>query len=511
MNDKIYSENQTIPTQLEFPLVAAVGNQMKKPYEQDSALQDMILSTRKRGQFNDATINDPNLSEIDFRAKNDFLDIPAFLAYPQDLGRNRRYHHFIVFNIYQGESDSVRLKQRELNQVSSAFLAKGQMGFGGQDGSTLAFQNAQRILTAAGFEGEQLNELARMYATSLSELQTADGVVSDERINALEEAFMGRLQAAYREKAAQGGADGELTTGDKLSALFDSAGGLIGSAAGDVWGYLEKLMQETTRDYLDPANQQAVNQNQVGISGKKVNRAKKDNNILLANRRFNFANKKSKDTICLYMPQKITINDSLVYNEEEMGMTKQLLDTIVTKRGGLSGLVEKAGTSKLADAVNALGGSVGVDNVNIQGLRNAATRSTANPRREAMFKDVSLRNHSFSFQFSPKNSEEAETVLNIIRMLRYHAYPGLLGGGGHFFTFPAEFQATFYTIATDGTVMVNDNLPKLPRLALASVSVDYSDAGDFKTFMDGKPAFIRLDLGFQEMEQLTNEHIIHGY
>jgi hypothetical protein len=96
-------------------------------------------------------------------------------------------------------------------------------------------------------------------------------------------------------------------------------------------------------------------------------------------------------------------------------------------------------------------------------------------------------------------------------MLRYHAHPGLRGGGGHFFTFPAEFQVSFNTITEDGIVLTNDNLPKLPRLALQSISVDYSDAGDFKTFTDAKPAFIRLDLQFQEMEQLTNEHIIHGY
>jgi hypothetical protein len=510
MNEKIYSENQTIPIQLEFPLIAALGAQTKKPYEQDNTLQDMILSTRKRGQFHDATVNDPNLADIDFRAKNDFLDIPSFLSYPLDLGRNRRYHHFIVFNIYQGESDSVRLKQRQLNQVSGAFLAKGQIGLGGQDGSTLAFENARRVLSAAGFDGEQLTELSKMYSKTLTELST-DGVVSDERINALEEAFMGRLQAAYRQKTEEGGQDGELTTGDKFSALVDTAGGFVSDAGGDVWEYVAKFMQETLRDNLDPSNQQPINESQVGVSGKKVNRAKKDNNILLANRRFNFANKKSKDTICLYMPQKIAFNDQLIYSEEDFGMTKQLLDTLATKRGGLSGLVEKAGTSKVADLVSKAGNVVGIDNVNIQGIRNAATRSTANPRREMLFKDVTIRSHSFTFQFAPRNQEEADTVLNIIRMLRYHAYPGLLGGGGHFFTFPAEFQATFYTIAPDGSVLVNDNLPKLPRLALQSVSVDYSDAGDFKTFTDGKPAFIRIDLGFQEMEQLTNEHIIHGY
>lgn len=507
MTNRVYSENQTIPTQLEFPLIAALGNQSKKPYEQETTLQDMIMSTRKRGQFHDATINDPNLSDMDFRAKNEFLDIPSFLAYPQDLGRNRRYHHFIVFNIYQGTSDSVRLKQREINQVSSAFLAKGQVGLGGQAGSA-SLQNATRVLAAAGFTGEQLQTMANQYANSVNELQ-ADGIASDERINALEEVFMGKLTAAYEQKASEGG--GDLTASEKLTAITETALGAVGDGASDLMGYFAKFMQETLRDNLEAANQQNINDSQVGVSGKKINRAKKDRNILLANRRFNFANVKSKDTVCLYMPQKIAFNDQLIYSEEDFGMTKSLLDTLATKRGGMSSLVEKAGTNTIADLVSKAASTINVDNVNVQGLRNAVTRSTANPRREMLFKDVTLRNHSFSFEFSPRNKEEADTVLNIIRMLRYHAYPGLLGGGGHFFTFPAEFQATFYTIGMDGSVVVNDNLPKLPKLALQSVSVDYSGAGDFKTFTDAKPAFIRLELGFQEMEQLTNEHIIHGF
>jgi hypothetical protein len=210
------------------------------------------------------------------------------------------------------------------------------------------------------------------------------------------------------------------------------------------------------------------------------------------------------------MPLKIAFNDQLVYSEEEMGMTKQLMDTLVLKRGGVSGLVEKAGTNKIADALT-ITNQVGIDNLNVQGLRNATTRSVSNPRREMAFKDVGMRTHTFSFDFAPKNEEEAQMVLDIIRMLRYHAYPGLQGGGGHFFTFPAEFEATFYTVAENGAILVNDNLPKIPKLALQAVSVDYSSAGDYKTFSDSQPAFIRLELQFTEMEQLTNEHIIHGY
>jgi hypothetical protein len=211
------------------------------------------------------------------------------------------------------------------------------------------------------------------------------------------------------------------------------------------------------------------------------------------------------------MPLKIAFNDQLIYSEEDMGMAKAVLDGIAGKRGAASALVEKAGVNTVANLIDKGTGALNLEGVNITGLRNAATRSVSNPRREALFKDVALRSHSFSFEFSPSDPEEAQMVLDIIKMFRFHAYPGLMGGGGHFFTFPAEFQATFYTITPDGAILVNDNLPKLPRLALQSVNVDYSGAGDFKTFIDAKPAFIKLDLTFQEMEQLTSEHIIHGY
>ena len=241
-----------------------------------------------------------------------------------------------------------------------------------------------------------------------------------------------------------------------------------------------------------------------------MNRPEWEQNILLANRRFGYANVKSKDTICLYMPLKISFNDQLVYGEEDMGMTKNVLQALALQRGALSGVIEKVGIGKISNMINSAAGAFGVEGVNMQAVRNAGTRSVANPRREMMFKDVGLRSHNFTFEFAPKNKDEADDVLNIIKMFRYHAYPALRGGGGHFFKFPAEFEAEFYTI-DNGAAVINDNLPRIPRLALTSINVDYSAAGDYKTFKDGKPAFIRMELGFQEMEQLNNEHIVHGY
>jgi hypothetical protein len=496
---RVYTENQGIANDLEFPLIAAIGKEAVKPFNTTDTLQDLITRNAR-----DNANYDPNLQDIDLEAKNGFLDIPSFLSYPQDLGRNRRHHHFMVFNIYQGSSDNVRLVQREIKQMESALLAKGQSGIGSQDASKDSADNSRRVLTEAGFPPEQIEEFVRAFVGATGDL-VVFGITADERINVFEELFLGKIQALSAANAEKNG-DGNVGLGDIASAFAETAVDGIG----ELWDYFAQYFEASLRDNLDPRNQPKRNDSQVGVSGRRVNRAKKERNLLLANRRFNFANVKSKDTICLYMPLKITFNDQLMYAEEEMGGAKQLIDSLVLKRGSVSGLIEKAGTNKLAD-IAAMGSQLGIENVNVQGLRNAVTRSTTNPRREMMFKDVGMRSHSFSYEFAPRNEQEAQTVLDIIRMLRYHAYPGLLGGGGHFFTFPAEFEATFYTIAENGAVLVNDNLPKLPKLALQSVNVDYSGAGDFKTFSDAKPAFIRLELQFTEMEQLTNEHIIHGY
>jgi len=419
---------------------------------------------------------------------NEILGFPSFLQYPHDLGKNRRYHHFIVFNIYQGDSDSVALERRNQNQAFAAEQA--QYGLF----SSSSPIDRKEILRNAGLGGDQLQQYVDLLGGSAA---NTNGVTTD----AINFELTTQVQEAL-----------EVITNQGFFAGIESVdlAGLVKGSISDVKNFFLSLGIDET-GYQQELNRLG-DQKATGISGKKLNRAKGEQNILLASRRFGYANVRSKDTVCLYMPLKIQFNDQLIYSEEDMGSMKIMLDSFAGQKGGINAIVEKAATGYLADGVGAISSVVKLEAPNVQAARNAGTRSVANPRREAMFRDVGLRTHSFTFEFAPKNQEEAQSVLNIIRMFRYHAYPALRGGGGHFFKFPAEFDAQFYTIDdASGSAMVNDNLPKLPRLALTNISVDYSAAGDYKTFYDAKPAFIRMELQFQEMEQLTNEHIIHGY
>lgn len=437
----------------------------------------------------------PGYFGVEAGSKNQILGIPNFLKYPHDLGANRRYHHFIVFNIYQGESDSVRLEQRKQNQI----LSVDQLYGGIFEGET-----QQRILRAAGVTGNPSDSQYQEYLKLLQGSTTTNGVQTNYINFEVADATIGLMKSI-----ADNGffsAVGSFNSND-TKALFSQT-------IGDVKEFLQSLGNQSLSSPMEDFDRQAVrlgDQNVKGISKKPINRAREEQNILLASRRFGYANVRSKDTICLYMPLKIQFNDQLIYSEEDMSSMRILLDTISGSRGGVNALIEKAGTGYLADGVAAVSAVAKLEAPNVQAARNAGTRSVTNPRREAMFRDVGLRTHSFSFEFAPKNASEAQEVLNIIKMFRYHAYPALRGGGGHFFRFPAEFDAQFYTLDEGGSAFINDNLPKLPRLALTNISVDYSAAGDYKTFHDAKPAFIRMELQFQEMEQLNNEHIIHGY
>lgn len=426
------------------------------------------------------------------------LGIKSFLSYPSDLGTNRRYHHFIVLNIYQGTSDEIRMQTRESNQATSALLAKG--GF--QAGSLITSGDGRTVIRSrlieAGYNLEQADAIIENLTTK------SGGLTSDERIGVADNALQGLYNNIQANAAEEGGGGFAANVGGIVSA----GESIISDTGTQIAAFAKRITDANIRDNLDPANQAPMNYDQKGISGRNVNRSSKEQNILRANRRYNNANVKSKDTICLYMPQKFSIADQLIYSEESMANNKMILDALTGKRGGASALIENRATQGLNELVAQV---PMVGDLNLGAVKSAVTRSVENPRREMLFKDVGIRSHSFTFEFAAETPQESQTILDIIRMLRYHAYPGLQGGGGHFFTFPAEFEMTFYTIDESGVVFENDNLPKLPRLALQSISVDYANAGDFKTFVDAKPAFIRMDLTFTEMEQLTNEHIIHGY
>ena len=412
-----YRESQTaIGGDLDINLFASFSafnpNKLNRPFDRGADLDDLL---KKTNDSVGSKTYDPNFDGIDPSGRNEFLDIPSFLYYPQDLGRNYRYRHFIVFNIYQGSSDAVRLGQRKIDQYFSAINASGQAfsGVGNQLSGDANKVDLFTTLKESGFSDEQISQFITAFSGSTAAQFSLNGITENARINIADQALSGWMNNVFNANINEDGA-------------VIGAGGAVLDVGAEIFRqaktYFESFIISEQRNYFDGLTA-SNNFEQVGISGKKVRRNKNEQSILLANRRFNFANTKSKDTICLYMPQKIMFNDQLLYSEEEMGNAKLALQTAMGKRGAPSALLEKAGTNKISSIVDQITQGIGLGPVNLQGVRNATTRTVSNPRREALFKDVGIRSHSFTFEFAPRNSQEADTVLNIIRMLRYHAYP----------------------------------------------------------------------------------------
>lgn len=140
-----------------------------------------------------------------------------------------------------------------------------------------------------------------------------------------------------------------------------------------------------------------------------------------------------------------------------------------------------------------------------------------NPYTENVFKNVTFRDHVFSYVFMPKNEKESQDIDRIIQTFKYAMLPKKAvsrGSGitefvtetsaGAFFEFPYEFQITHSVQDTTFTL--------LPSV-LSSLDVDYSGGTDSPKFFvptekgSQYPVRITLSMTFKEMILLTRDRV----
>jgi hypothetical protein len=188
-------------------------------------------------------------------------------------------------------------------------------------------------------------------------------------------------------------------------------------------------------------------------------------------------------------------NGGLVYTEdnkyEEASLTS-MAGSIVGAAGSLPGRFGGA-----ADVVGRIGQAV------TGGSRLVGY--PVNPRVEVLFATRPQRQWMFEVFLAPRSVDEALTVKEIIRLLRYHAAPEL-EGGGFFFIPPAEFDITFYRQGVE-----NRNLPRINTCVLEKIDIDYAPQGVYSTFRDGTPVAIRLSMGFREIEIVHKLRVLQGF
>ena len=222
----------------------------------------------------------------------------------------------------------------------------------------------------------------------------------------------------------------------------------------------------------------------------------------------------------LYMPLALIFNDNIGY---ETGNLNQSGAAILSGLSNSSGLVNsiKAGIEQgFGSTFDFLKGGLAGDaarlavaraaakipNESLQNAVSIAGQVVMNPNTRSIFKNVTLRDFTFTFKFIPKSAAEAEVVNNIISFFRENAYPELLPADADFplgYKFPNIFDIK---IQYGGKTVGH----KIKKCYLRSIQHTYNPSA-MGFHSDGNPTEIDMTLSFQEHVTLSRKDILEGY
>ena len=152
-----------------------------------------------------------------------------------------------------------------------------------------------------------------------------------------------------------------------------------------------------------------------------------------------------------------------------------------------------------AKAINILGGNTSLD-----GVLARTSGQVVNPNLELLFKGVTLRSFSFTFDLTPRDERESGTIKKMIRIFKQNMQARKSSdsgnGQGLFIKSPNVFQLIYKTGRRN-----HNFLHKFKPMALLNMAVNYTGAGTYATYDDATPVHMKLDLSFQELNPVYSE------
>lgn len=232
--------------------------------------------------------------------------------------------------------------------------------------------------------------------------------------------------------------------------------------------------------------------------------------------------------ITLPIPQSISDSTSVTWGEDTINPLEAAGVAIGSK--ALSGGPVEAGRKSI-EALKSLGAKVDQNtlasmntyiaakavaqlggNVSAQGLLTRATGQVLNSNMELLFQGVNLRTFPFTFEFAPRNADEAYMVKRIIRTFKQSMSPKNGGAGsgtntnlGLFISSPKVFQLE-YRSGNGPHPFLNQFKP----CALTDISVNYTGSNTYATYADGTPVHMTMSLTFKEINPVYFEDYDSG-
>ena len=242
--------------------------------------------------------------------------------------------------------------------------------------------------------------------------------------------------------------------------------------------------------------------------------------IRTKNQRFNAPGqekklKKNARYIWLPIPQQVSDSLTVGYAEDTLNplqaaglaLGSDAIDNPLKAAGRVAEILKNVGnldvgddvmsalkTSLAGNAINQLGA-----NVNPTSLITRSSGQILQSNLELLFNNVTLRSFPFTFDFTPRDPDEAKVVMRIIRTIKKATVPKR--GNGVFINSPDLFQ--FQYVA--GGERQHPFLNRFKIGVIENVSVDYTASGTYATYDDRTPVHIRMSLAFKEINPIYAE------
>ena len=217
-------------------------------------------------------------------------------------------------------------------------------------------------------------------------------------------------------------------------------------------------------------------------------------------------------TMYLPIPGGISDSNGVDWSKGDMGLLEQTLANFGMKAmmGGVpaaTGAVEQTAGAAQANS-DPLKTAVGAGIIkNLTGVDALQRERGAvfNQNTELLFNGVQLRQFSFNYKFSPRDTGEAEMVKKIIRTLKQGMSPKK-ANNFIFIKSPHTFFLSYHLRNQD-----HPYLNKFKECALTSLQVNYTPDGNYATYYDGSMVSYSVTMSFQELEPVFDDDYGGGF
>ena len=258
------------------------------------------------------------------------------------------------------------------------------------------------------------------------------------------------------------------------------------------------------------------------------------------NQQFNFANPNRadvKDTILLPLPRTLQDNLSINVQTQQLGIFGEQVAAAASQTTGAGNLGELAGAlrdavtqnvpsaTELGDALKSFVKGDGMTDQLSQQLSFLGRRSlnqlpgnigravdtglgtVVNPKAALAFDGVTLKNHSFNWEFAPKTRNESELLKSIFNTIKRNSLPSYidvnLNSGSDIFArgllkYPSLVDVFLIGVDPSHYLYYKTSM-------IQSVTIDFTPHATHAILAGGKPAIVSLGVQIVETDIHTSE------